>query len=64
MGRLIDQWDPKLRKSVETLNLEEWFVRGHYHDREKDNIDGFWIPKCRPGTFIWITSPRVARIVI
>ena len=46
------------------LDTEGWFARVHDHDGGEDNIDGVCIPKFRPGTFIWGTSPGVSIIVI
>ena len=47
-----------------TLDPEGWFVRGHENDGGEENIDGVWIPKLRPGAFIYRPFPGVARIVI
>ena len=33
---------------------------GNDYDGGEQNLDGFWIHKFRPGTFIWSPSPRVA----
>ena len=64
LRRWIEQWYSELGRSVDTLDTEGWFIRGHDHDGGEENIYGVWITKCIPGTFIWITPPRVTRIVI
>ena len=64
LGRWIEQWDSELGRSVETMDLEGCSDRGHDHDGGEDTIDGFWIHKFRSGTFIWIPSPGVDRIII
>ena len=46
------------------MDLEGCSDRGHDHDGGEDTIDGFWIHKFRSGTFIWIPSPGVDRIII
>ena len=64
LGMWIEQWYSELGRSVEILDLEGWFVRGNDHDGGEENIDGVWIPKFRPGTFIWSPPTAVSRIFI
>ena len=64
LGRWIYQCYSEIGRSIDTLDPEGWFVRGHDHGRGEENIDGFWIPKFRLGTFICNPSPGVARIII
>ena len=59
LGRWIEQWSSDLVRSVETLDTEGWFVRGHDHDGGEDRIyteSGFL--KLGPGTFICSPSRR------
>ena len=46
------------------LETSDWFERVHNHDRGELNVDGFWIPKFKAGTFFGSLSPAVARIMI
>ena len=46
------------------LETSDWFERVHNHDRGELNVDGFWIPKFKAGTFVWSQAPAVARMVI
>ena len=64
LGGWIEQWDSELGRSVEILDPEGWFGRGHENDGGLDNIYGGWIPKFRPVTFIWSPPTAVSRIFI
>jgi len=53
------------KRSVEVLSPEGWFTRGHDHyGSGRKNIDGYWMPEYKAGTFIWEPPPGVARFVI
>ena len=32
LGRWIEKWDSQIERSIETIDPEVWFARGHYHD--------------------------------
>ena len=40
LRRWIYHWDSEIGRSVETLDPEGWFVRGHEYDGGEDNIYG------------------------
>ena len=63
LGR-IEQWDSEIGSSVETLDMEVWFVRGYDNSGGEENIYGVWILRFRPVIFIWSPSPGIAIIII
>ena len=46
------------------LETYGWFEQGHNKYGGDMNMDGFWIPKFKDGTFVWGPAPAVAMIVI
>ena len=46
------------------LDPSGWFERGNYHDGGEVNMDGFWIPRFKAGTFVWSPAPEVTIILI
>ena len=61
----IESWSRKLgNRSVEWLEPEDWFERGHDIQGFRKNIDGRTIPAYKPGTFVWNPPPSAARIAL
>ena len=63
MIKYIKGWVSTLGRGVEVLYPARWFEQGHNHNGGEMNVDGFWIPRFKAGTFVWIPEPVVSRIV-
>ena len=46
------------------LDPAGWFELGHNHDGGEMNVDGFWIPRFKASTFVWVPTPAFSIIVI
>lgn len=53
-----------LGPSCEFLTPEGWYERGHDFDGGRKNFDGVWMPKTRPGIFVWSPPPAAAEAAI
>ena len=50
--------------SLEVLTPKDWFNRGHDFMGGVKNIDGFWLPRIKPGLFLWEPPPAAAEIAL
>ena len=64
MIKWIKGWASILGRELEVLEPSGWFEQGHDHYGVEMNVGGVCIPKFKAGTFVWGSSPAVARIVI
>ena len=60
----IKSWLEDKNQKVEFLQPEDWFVRGHDLNGGEENSEGIWLPKYKPGTFVWIPPPAAADAAI
>ncbi len=52
-------------KDLEFLDPEGWFERGHDLVEEGDtNAEGHWIPRTKPGKFVWCPPPAAADVAV
>ena len=60
--------EPKLENWIKTwvqseaifLKPKDWYIRGHDIIGWSKSEEGFWIPKHKPGTYIWTPPPAAA----
>ena len=61
----VNSWAGKLgNQSVEWLEAEDWFERGHDLKGFRRNIDGRKIPSYQHGTFVWTPPPAAAIVAL
>ena len=60
----IESWATHDNLSIEVLQPEGWFERGHDICGSSQNIDGMWIPRYKPAMFIWAPPPAAARTAL
>jgi hypothetical protein len=51
-------------RKLEFLNYDDWFSRGHDIIGGSINPDNIWIPKYKPGTFVWTPPPAGGLIAV
>ena len=52
-------------QKLEALSPSDWFKRGHdLFCGSRTNINGYWMPAYKPGTFLWAPPPGAARFAI
>jgi len=63
---IIDWMTPSLKQneSLEFLDVQDWFWRGHDIDGGVKNDDGIWMPTYKSGIFIWSPPPAGGQIAI
>ena len=64
MIKYIKGWVSTLGRGVEVLYPARWFEQGHNHNGGEMNVDGFWIPGFKAGTFLCSPAHVVSNIVI
>ena len=50
--------------SLEVLDEDGWFERGHDIDGSRLNPDGMWLPGYRSGNFVWAPPPAAGRFAV
>jgi len=58
--------EPTLRQNekLEILSEEDWFWRAHDIVGGANNADGIWIPKFKPGIFLWVPPPAAGQFAV
>ena len=54
LSKWIEGWTSTLGRGVEVLDPSGWFGSGHNHYGGEMNMDGFWIPRFKDGTFFGV----------
>ena len=49
---------------MEFLEPKDWFGRGHDHQGLVKSLDGYWLPKLKPGLLVWAPPPAAADVAL
>ena len=61
----VESWSSQFsRNKLEVLTPEDWYERGHDILGSRTNVDGFWMPKYKSGTMLWVPPPAAGRFAL